>query len=171
MLACAQEEIGDLVERDQFLVRHVTDEVDVRGIQRGRQLVERRQVPLEPALRADNQQPRSRVDERVVGVEVADQVLDLLVGDDAADKQDVGPVVVEILRHQPVRRPVEVREIRDHRQHGGAWKPERLEVLSVELGIAEREVAAVRVGAQLAPAAKALDAPACDGRRRSTPVA
>ena len=55
------------------------------------------EVALEPALRADDQQPRPRVERRVVGVEEADQILDLLVGDHPADEQDVGPVVVELL--------------------------------------------------------------------------
>jgi len=93
----------------------MTDEVNVRRPERRRQLVERRQIPLESTLGADNQQPRSRVHRRVVGMEITNQILNLLVGDDAADKQDVGPVVVEILRHQPVRRPVQVREIWYHR--------------------------------------------------------
>ena len=51
---------------------------------------------------------------------------------------------------------VEVREVGDDRQHGGARKAERLEVLAVELRVAEREIAAIGVGAQLAAAAEAL---------------
>ena len=63
VLAGAQEQIGDLVEGHQFFVRHMADEVDVRRAERRRQLVERRQIPLESALGADNQQPRSRVED------------------------------------------------------------------------------------------------------------
>ena len=42
------------------------------------------------------------------------------------------------------------------RQHAGAREAERLELLAVELRVAERQVAAVGVGAQLAAAAEAL---------------
>ena len=53
----------------------------------GDQLVQRRQVAFEPAVGADDQQPRPRVEHRVVGVEEADQILDLLVRDHPADEQ------------------------------------------------------------------------------------
>ena len=86
-------------------------------------------------------------------MEIADQILDPLVGDDPADKQDICPIVVEILCHQPVRQPIQMREVGYHRQHGGAGKPERFEVLTVELRVAERQVAAVCVRPKLAPAA------------------
>ena len=42
-------------------------------------LVQRRQVALESAVRADDQQPRPRVEKRVIRMEEADEVLDLLV--------------------------------------------------------------------------------------------
>ena len=51
---------------------------------------------------------------------------------------------------------IEMREIGHDRQHAGAREAERLEILAVELRVAEREIAAVGVGAQLAPAAEAL---------------
>jgi hypothetical protein len=35
-------------------------------------------------------------------------------------KQDIGPVVVELTRNEPVRRIVEVRQVGHHRQDGGA---------------------------------------------------
>ncbi len=43
------------------------------------EMIERRQVALEQAERADDQQPRARVEQRLVGVEDPDQILDLLV--------------------------------------------------------------------------------------------
>ena len=57
---------------------------------------------------------------------------------------------------QPVRLAIEMREVGDDRQHRGPRKAERLEILAVELGVAERQIAAVGVGLQLAAAAKAL---------------
>ena len=51
---------------------------------------------------------------------------------------------------------IEVREVRHDRQHRGPGKPERFEVLPVELRIAQRQIAAVDVGLQLAAAAEAL---------------
>ena len=118
VLARAQEEIGDLVERHQFLVRDLPDEMDVGVAERRRQLVERRHVALEPALRADQEQPRPRVVERVIRVKEADHVFDLLVRHHTADEQDVGPGVVEQIGDRAIGVPVEMREIRHHRQHG-----------------------------------------------------
>ena len=171
VLAGTQEQIGDVVEGDQLLVGDVADEVHVAGAEPADQLVERSEVALEPALRADQQQARPRVEDRVVGVEPADHVLDLLVGDHPADEDDVGPLVVEVARDQPVRLAVEVAEVGHHRQHRGAGEAERLEILAVELGVAHRQVAAVGVGLQLAAAAErlprqgAVDADEVLGRR------
>ena len=70
-----------------------------------------------------------------------------------------------------LRLAVEVREVRDDRQHRGSRKAERFEILPVELRVAHRQVASIRVGLQLAPAAKALPRQPAGGRRRSTPAA
>jgi len=40
VLAGAQKQIGDFVERDQLLVGDVTDEVDVRGVETADQLMQ-----------------------------------------------------------------------------------------------------------------------------------
>ena len=72
---------------------------------------------------------------------------------------------------QSVRRDVEVREVGHDRQHAGGAEAERLELLPVVLGVAEREVAAVDVGRQLAAAVEAqldellVDADEVLGRR------
>ena len=79
-----------------------------------------------------------------------DDVLDLLVRDDPADEQQVGPAVVEGLRHRAIGHHVEVLEARDHRQDVGAREAELDQLLPVELGVAERERAARGVGAELA---------------------
>ena len=65
----------------------------------------------------------------MVRVEAADDVFDLLVRDHPAHEQHVGPLVVELLRDQPVRRIVEVRQIRNDRQHRRPLEAERLEIL------------------------------------------
>src|SRR5262245_63445320 len=122
------------------------DEVDVLGPERRRQLRQPGEITLESALRADDQQPRSSVEERLIRVEEANHVLDLLVGDHAADEHHIGPLVVELPRDQPSWTAIEVREIRYHRQDGGTWKAERLEVPTVELRVAHRQIAPFGVG-------------------------
>ena len=75
------------------------------------------------------------------------------------------------LATKPLGAPIEVREARNDRQHGGAGKSERLEILPVELRIAQREIAAIDVGLELAPSAetlareRAMDADEIFGRR------
>ena len=118
--------------------------------------MERGQVALEAALSADDQQPRARVEHRVIGVKEADDVFDLLVRDHSPHKQDVRPLVVELPGEQPVRRPIEMREIRHNGQDRRPRESQRLEILAIELRVAHRQVAAIRVGAELAPAAETL---------------
>src|SRR5688572_16793297 len=89
-------------------------------------------------------------------MEVTDDVLNPLVRDDAADKQDVRPVVVVLARDQIVRRQVEMLEIGNDRQHPRGVEPEGLKLAAIEFGIAEREIDASRVDAQLAPPLEAL---------------
>ena len=132
---------------------------------------QRGEVPLEHAEDADDQQPAARIERRLIGVEEADQILDLLVADHPADKHDVRPVVVELPRDEPVGRIVEMREVGNDRQHRRAREAERFEILAVELRIAEREIAAVDVGVNLAPAAKALARQRAMDARRSTRAA
>ena len=50
---------------------------------------------------------------------------------------------------------VEVREIGDDREHAGRAEAERLELLAVVFGVAERQVAAIDVRRQFAAAAEA----------------
>ena len=156
MGARAQEEIGDVVIGRQLGVGHVAGEMHVRHAEPRGELMQHREILLEPAVRPDEQQPRPRVEVTLVRVEVPDDVLDALVRDDAADEQDVRPVVVELPRDQIVRRQIEMREIGDDRQHAGGIEPERFELLAVELGVAEREIDAGRIDAQLAAALEAL---------------
>ena len=46
----------------------------------------------------------------------SDQILDLLVGNHSADKENVRPRVVELIGHETVGTPIEVREARNDRQ-------------------------------------------------------
>jgi hypothetical protein len=80
----------------------------VRIAQRGRELVKRSGIALEPAMRADQKQTRSRVVERVIRVKEPDDVFQLLVGHHAADEQDVGPGGVEQIGHRAIGSPVEM---------------------------------------------------------------
>ena len=57
VLAGTQKEIGDLVEGNQLLVRHVTDEMHVIGTERSGEVVERREIPFESRVSADDDQP------------------------------------------------------------------------------------------------------------------
>ena len=79
-----------------------------------------------------------------------------LFGMIAPDEQDVGPVVVVFLRDQIVRRQIEVREVGNDREHARRIEPERFELLAIELGIAQREIDAGRVDAELAATLEAL---------------
>src|SRR5262245_17891022 len=100
---------------------------------------QRCKIPLEDAEDPDDQQPAARI-ERMIRMKEPDQILDLLVADDPADKQDVRPVVVELPCNKPVCGIVEMRQVRYDRQHPGPRKSQRLEILPIEFRIAEREV-------------------------------
>ena len=152
MLARAKEEIGDVVERRELLVGDVAQEVDVGSAQVRDERRQQREVGLEAAVRADEEQPRPRIVPRAIDVKGADHVLELLVRDHAADEHHVGPLVVESRRERAIRCQVEVAEVGNDRQHAGGGEAERLEFLAVVFGVAEREVAAVDVGGQFAPA-------------------
>ena len=171
VLAGAEKDIGDVVERHELFVRNVPDEMDMFGVECRHQLVQRGNVSLESALGADEEQPRARVEEGLIGVKEPNEIFDLLVRDHPSDEQHVGPLVVEPARDQRVRLPLQMREVGNHGQDGGAWEPERFEILPVEFGIAEREIAAIGIRLQLAPAAKtltrqrAVDADEIVGRR------
>ena len=65
-------------------------------------------------------------------------------------------VSYELPRDEWVGRVVEVREVGDDREDRRPREPEGLEILPVELGIAEGHVAAVHVRVDLASAAEAL---------------
>ena len=120
------------------------------------ELMQHRDVALEPALRSDQQQPRSRVEPSLVGVKPANHVLDPLVRNRPADEQQIHPIVVEVARMHVVGRAAQMREIGHHRQHTRGRKAEGLELLAVEFRIAEADFAARGVQPELAPPEKAL---------------
>jgi hypothetical protein len=82
-----------------------------------------------------------RVEERLVGVERTDDVLEPLVRDDSADEQDIDPVVLELTGGAMVGN-LQVIEAGHHGQHAGRREPQCVEFLAVVLGVAEGEVAA-----------------------------
>ena len=49
----------------------------------------------------------------MIRVKESDQILDLLVGNHSADKENVRPRVVELIGHETVGTPIEVREARN----------------------------------------------------------
>ena len=119
--------------------------------------MQRRQVALEQAEHADDEQPRARVERRCGTRERSGS--DLRSSCWRSPGRRTG--CSSSRRRTGRRRTGSARRSRceksgHDRQHGGARKAERLEILAVELRVAEREIAAVDVGAQLAPAAEAL---------------
>ena len=86
----------------------------------------------------------------------ADEIFYLFVRDHPSDEQDVRPVVVEVTGDEPTGLALQMREVRDDREHRGAREAECLEIPPVELRVPDREIAAIGVGPQLAPAAEAL---------------
>src|SRR5215203_4700218 len=129
---------------------HVRD-AEPRG-----ELMEHRQVLLKTAVRPHEEQAGLRVEMALVRVEVPDDIFNPLVRNDASDEQDVRPIVVILPRNEVVWRQVEMRKIRNDGQHTSRVETQRLELLPVELRVAEREIHACRVDAQLAPALEAL---------------
>ena len=89
-------------------------------------------------------------------MEEADDILDLLIRNHPADEDDVRPLVVELSGHLPVRGEVETRQVRHHGKHPGSHKAELLEIAAVEFRVAERDIAARCIGAELAAAMEAL---------------
>ena len=87
-------------------------------------------------------------DEAVVDVDVAfvvlgqpDVILDLLVRRDAADEEEVYQAVLEDARQRRARRRLgDAVEIDGNRHHAGRREAQRLELLTVVVGVAEREV-------------------------------
>ena len=73
-----------------------------------------------------------------------------------------------ITRHEAIRAAIEMREVGHDGQDGCARKSQAFKILAVELRIAERELAAVDVGAELAAAPEALPRQRAMHARRST---
>ena len=133
MLAGAQKQVGNVVVGDELFIGHVAGEMDVGQFELFDQMIERRQVAFEETEHADDQQSRTRIESGVVGVKGSDQVFDLLVGDDPADKQDIGPVIVELPGDERIGGEIEVMEPGHDREYRGPRKAEGNKVLAVEL--------------------------------------
>ena len=155
VLARAEEQISDVVQRSQLFIRDVPEKVDVGCFETRDELVQHRQISFEPTVRTDEQQPRPRIVARTVGMEGADDRLELLVRNHASDKHHVRPTVVEVSRQHAVRLDVQVSEVGDDGENAGWSETERLELLTVVLRIAEREIGAADVRRQFPPAPEA----------------
>ena len=107
-------------------------------------------------MRARQEQSRATVVRRLVGVRDADQVVGPLVRDQPADEQQIRPVVVVGVEHAAVRRDIQMAEIRDDRQNSRARKAQRGELLPVELGITDSQLAARSVREQFSASVEAL---------------
>ena len=105
-----------------------------------------------PPYRPDQQQARTRVVPGSIGVEGGDHVFELLVRNDAPDKHDVGPLVIEGSGERPVGLDVQMCETGNDGQNTRRSETERLELLAIEFRITERELGARDVGHQLAAA-------------------
>src|SRR5439155_24052971 len=131
-------------------------EMNVRDAKRRGKLVEEREIAFEPRVASDDNQTRPGVENRLIGVEEADEILDPLVRNDPAHKHDVGPRVVELTGDEPVWWAIEMGKVGHHRQHCCSWESELLEILPVELGVAERDLATGGIRTQFPAAPKAL---------------
>ena len=78
-----------------------------------------------------------RRDGALVEREAAQQVVDLLVGDDAADEEHVGAAVVVEAPDDGGARAVESREILDDRQDAGLGEAGLDQLAAVELAVAQ----------------------------------
>src|SRR3954471_18420721 len=82
----------------------------------------------------------------------ANQILELLVGDHSADEHDVGPLVVEITGQPIIGSAIEVTEIRNHGQDRSAREAQRAQLLTVVVGISERQLTSSDVRGQFSTA-------------------
>ncbi len=89
-------------------------------------------------------------------MEVPDHVLNALVRDDASDKENIGPAVIELGGDQVIGGAVQMREIRDDRQHAGWCEPEPFQLLPVELGVTESQVDTSGIDTEFPAALEAL---------------
>src|SRR5262249_32254829 len=108
VLAGAEEEIRDLVKGHELLVGDMPDEMYVRRVERRREMIQRGEVALASAVGADDDEAGGGIEDGVICMEEADEILNLLVRDHPADEHDVRPVIVEVLRQDPLRLAVEV---------------------------------------------------------------
>jgi hypothetical protein len=100
---------------------------------------------------AHEQQPAARLQVALVDREDADQVLDLLVRDDASHEEDVhAPVGVETADDGRGRAPIGL-EVQDDGQDRRAAEARRLQLPAVELAVSEPQLGARGEGGQLTP--------------------
>ena len=150
VLRQAQEDVGEPVVGVELVVVDLAGEDHLVHAQLAHQLLQPVEVALEAPVVAHQQQAALRPHELLEEREAADEVVDLLVRDDAPDEQHVGAAVVVEPPHQRRRRPLVERQVQHDRQHGRAREARLLQLLAVELAVAERELGARGEGGELA---------------------
>ena len=112
-----------------------------------------RVIAGQPVVAADEDEAVIAVDVALVDFGQPDVILDPLVRHDAADEQEVDQAVgQDLLQRRAARRAGDPLGVHRNRQHAGALEAERLELLAVELGVAERQIDAAGQRRQLAAA-------------------
>ncbi len=152
MLAERHVDVRPAVERREIRVRHRAGEPDAVGKhpQLGDEGAHLRVVARHAVVAADENETIVVVGVALVDLAEPDVILDLLVGDDAADEEDVDqPVREDLLEPGPPRCAGDPRRVHGDRQHAGRREAERLELAAIELRIAERQVHAADQGLQL----------------------
>jgi hypothetical protein len=163
VLGQAEEGVGHRVAGEQLVVVDVAGEDDLLHAERRHQLAQAVVVALVAAVVADEQQPAVRLVVPLVQRERADEVVDALVRDDAADEGDVlPPVRVEAL-HDRGRRPLVRGQVEHDRQHAVRVKPACSELAAVVLAVAERQLGPRRERLQLAAARGSRGRPGAGG--------
>ena len=144
--------VGPAIERREVLVRHRAGEPE--PVRQHLVLLDQRPhlrvVAGQAVVAPDEDEPVVAVDVALVHLRQPDVILDLLVGDDPADEEDVDqPVAEDPLQRRPRRRAGDPRGVDGDRHDAGPLEAERLELLAVEVGIAERQVDVPRERRQL----------------------
>jgi hypothetical protein len=151
VLAHGHEDVRCLVAGEQVAVLEVAgeDHLPRRQAQLDRQRLE--SVEIAAATRRLAHQHQAQVG-RDVALPVsghADEVVMALVGDETADEKDVGAPVREVARQHVARRFRIAREVEVDGQDARAREARRLQLLAVELAVAEGEVHMIAKSAEL----------------------
>ena len=117
MFAKAQKEIRDLVIGGEIIVVNVTGEDNIFECQVVDHPDQRFVIHFKASPLPNQQQAAIRIDKPLVEGEDFDEVVKTLIGNDPADEEKIGLVVVEHLGDHRTLRNVQTMRIQDQRQH------------------------------------------------------